>query len=45
MMNAFNAAERTIGEFVDLGNKSGWKLERVRLGPGGIMSQLTFSSA
>jgi hypothetical protein len=44
MMNSFNASERTIGEFLDLGNKSGWQLERVHLRPGDAESQVIFSA-
>jgi hypothetical protein len=45
MMSLLNAAERTMNDFIDLGNKSGWQLERVHLEPGGAMSQLIFSLA
>jgi hypothetical protein len=30
MMNLFNGQERTLGEFIDLGKKTGWKLEEVK---------------
>ncbi|KAI0032886.1 S-adenosyl-L-methionine-dependent methyltransferase [Vararia minispora EC-137] len=42
MLNAFNGKERTVGEFIELGRKSGWKLESLRPG---MMAALVFSAA
>jgi len=41
MLNIFNGKERTISEFIELGNSAGWKLESAK---GGIMSSMVFSA-
>ena len=40
MMNLFNGKERTVLEFIELGNATGWKLEDVKPG---LMNSLVFS--
>jgi hypothetical protein len=40
MLNLFNGKERTVGQFIELGKQSGWKLEHVRPG---LMAALVFS--
>ncbi|KAF9264340.1 S-adenosyl-L-methionine-dependent methyltransferase [Marasmius fiardii PR-910] len=42
MLNLMNGMERTVGDFVELGNASGWKLESVKPGP---LATLIFSAS
>ena len=41
MLVLFNGKERTVREFIELGNSTGWKLESVKPG---LMNALVFSA-
>jgi hypothetical protein len=42
MMIASNAKERTLGQFIDLVNGTGWKLVSIGRSPKDTMALLTF---
>ena len=42
MMNLLGGQERTVGQFIELGKATGWKLESVKPG---MMASLVFSPA
>ncbi|KAI0035464.1 S-adenosyl-L-methionine-dependent methyltransferase [Vararia minispora EC-137] len=42
MLNLLNGKERTVGEFIELGKQSGWKLESVKPG---MMASIVYSAA
>jgi hypothetical protein len=42
MMNLFNSCERTVGQFLDLADGTGWKLESIKRGLGGALAALVF---
>jgi len=42
-MALHNSQERTIGQFIDLVEGTGWKLESVSLGANNVMSTLVFA--
>lgn len=42
MLNAVNGQERTVGEFVRLGEATGWKLEEIFRGALGGLAQLVY---
>lgn len=41
MLNLFNGKERTVAEFMELGNATGWRLEAAK---GGLMTAMVFSA-
>jgi hypothetical protein len=42
MMTAFNSQERTIGQFIDLVNGTGWKLRKISRSHKTAMTLLVF---
>lgn len=44
MMSVLNAQERTIGQFMDLVDGTGWKLHSISRGVGGAASMLIFNT-
>lgn len=42
MLTFFNAQERTVGEFVDLADGTGWNLESISRGVNSSLSALVF---